>query len=188
MMDGPATTGGRPHIVVTGLMGVGKSTIARGLAQSLDLTYRDSDDDLQQLFAVSGAELVRRHGVDELHRLEAAVLLGALAAADPAVISAAAWVVEDPRCREALARRATTIVLDAPLDVVAARIASGHHRRPMDRSELEQLALRRAPLFETVADVTADAIDDPDVVVSKIIRELSTQRSAGGSRYCPPDR
>jgi len=172
---GPAMAVDRPHIVVTGLMGVGKSTTARALAESLELPHRDSDDDLQQLFAASGAELARRHGVDELHRLEAAVLLGALAATNPAVISAAAWVVEDPRCRDALARRATVIVLEAPLDVVAARIATGHHRRPMDRAELERLATQRAPLFETVADLSVDATDDPQVVVSKIVEKLLTR-------------
>jgi shikimate kinase len=164
----------RPHIVVTGLMGVGKSTTARALAESLDLPHRDSDDDLQLLFATSGVDLARCHGVDELHRLEAAVLLGALAADIPAVISAAAWVVEDPRCRDALARRATVIVLDAPLDVVAARIATGHHRRPMDRAELQRVATRRAPLFEEVADITVDATDDPEVVVSTIVEQLSS--------------
>lgn len=167
-------TAGRPHIVVTGLMGIGKSTTARALAEFLDLPQHDSDEDLQRLFAVSGAELARRHGVEQLHRLEAAVLLGALAAPEPAVISAAASVVEDPRCRDALARRATVIMLVAPLDIVAARIATGHHRRPMDRAELERLATRRGPLFEAVADITVDAADDPEMVVAMIVENLST--------------
>lgn len=173
--DGPVTTIGRSHITITGLMGVGKSTTARVLAESLQLPHRDSDDDLQRLFAVPGAELARSHGVDELHRLEAAVLLGALAADTPTVVSAAASVVEDPRCRDALARRATVIVLDAPLDVVSARIATGRHRRPMDRTELGRLAAQRAPLFAAVADIAVDATRDPAVIVAGIVDELSSR-------------
>ena len=67
------------------------------------------------------------------------------------------------------------IVLDAPLDVVAARIATGHHRRPMDGAELERVAARRAPMFKAVADITVDATDDLEVVVSKIVQQLSTR-------------
>ncbi|MEL7156947.1 MAG: shikimate kinase [Actinomycetota bacterium] len=162
-----------PHVVVTGLMGIGKSTVADALAQALDRVHRDSDHDLQRLFARTGAELASAHGVAELHRLEAAVLLGALAGDPPVVISAAASVVEDARCRDALARTAVVVVLDAPVVVVAERMATGRHRRPMDLDELTALARRRGPLFDLVADVRVDATAGQDQVAAQAVAAVA---------------
>lgn len=159
-----STATGRPHIVVTGLMGVGKTTVGGHLADALGLPHRDSDRDIERLLGRSGRELAERHGIDELHRVEASVLLGALASTDATVISAAGWVVEDDRCREAMARLATVVVLEAPIDAVAERMAAGDHRRSMDRAELERLAERRGSLYRELADVVIDAGQDPDAV------------------------
>lgn len=121
--------------------------------------------DLETLFGVTGAELHTRYGLDELHRLEAAVLVGRLAAAEPSVIAAAAWVVEDPRCRAALARRARVVVLQAPAAEVLRRMATGDHRRVMPESEVRAIADRRDPLFAEVADLVLDAtLTTPELV------------------------
>ena len=168
-----------PHLVVTGAMGVGKTTTARALATRLGYRRRDSDADIETLFGATAADLAGRAGVDELHRVESAVLLGALADDRPSVIAAAAWVVEDPRCREALARRATVIVLDAPTETVIARARTGGHRRPIDRSELEALLSRRAPLFDHVADLRFDATSGPADLVDAIVDRLGPSTSSG---------
>lgn len=153
----PPSPAGRPHLVVTGLMGVGKSTTARAVAEATGRPWHDSDRDIETLFGLTGAELTDAHDLDELHRMEAAVLLGRLAADTPAVISAAGWIVEDPRCRDALARRARVVVLEAPAAEILRRIDTGDHRREMSEDELHALAERRAPLFAAVADLTLDA-------------------------------
>ena len=158
-----------PHVVITGLMGAGKSTAAAAVAIALGRPVRDSDVDLHALFGRSGAELAAEHGVDELHRLEAAVLLGALAGDEPTVISAAGWVVEDPGCRRALARTAVTVVLSVPVDELVRRIRTGSHRRPVDRSELAGQAAHRGVLFDEVADVVIDAATAPDEVVRQVL-------------------
>jgi len=147
----------RPHLVVTGLMGIGKSTTAQAVAAARELPVYDSDIDIETLFNTTGGDLADKHGIDELHRIESAVLLGRLAAFQPSVIAAAAWIVEDPRCREALARRARVVVLHASVDLIMHRMATGQHRRPMDEAELVALHKRRTPLFDQVADHYVDA-------------------------------
>jgi shikimate kinase len=161
------------HVVITGLMGVGKTTAAIGVAHALALPYRDSDDDLQRLIGRTGKEIADALGVDELHRLEAALLLGALASPDRLVISAAASTVEDPMCRAALGRTAVTVVLEATVDVVLGRSAAGSHRRDIDRITLDQLADRRDPLFHEVADMIVDATQQPSDVIEKTLSFLS---------------
>ena len=158
----------KPHIVITGLMGVGKTTTAIELAEKLDLPRRDSDRDMQCLFDLTGGEIAERDGVDELHRLESAVLLGALGTGQPTIICAAASVVEDPACRAALANRANVVVLEADVDEIVARASTGDHRRPIPRDDVAQLAERRAPLFAEVADLTLDATRPTEDLTSEI--------------------
>ncbi len=159
-------------MVVTGLMGVGKSTVADAVAAVLGRAHRDSDEDLQRLVARTGAELAADQGVAALHRLEAAVLLGALADAEPLVVSAAASVVDDVWCRRALVERAVVVVLTAPVEEIVRRAATGDHRRPIDLDELTDLAQRREPLFAAVADLTVDASPPPADVVDDVLEQL----------------
>lgn len=157
------------HIVVVGPMGVGKSTTANAVAKSMGREHRDSDEDLQRLFGRSGREIAREDGVGELHRLESAMLLGALACPSALVISAAAWVVEDEACRAALAARACVVVLQASAQELLERMPAGDHRRSMSRSELDTLMVRRAPWFEQVADLTLDALLPTTELVEQIL-------------------
>lgn len=167
------------HIVVLGLMGVGKSTVGRELARHLDRPYLDSDADIERLTGRSGRELVETHGVAELHRLEAAVLLGALARVEPCVISAAASVVDDPLVRRILGHRSFVVRLRADLDEVIRRQGEGGHRRPMDRVELQRLAARREPLFADVENLAVDADRGPDQVVEEILAGIGRAEADG---------
>lgn len=163
---------GHPHLVVTGPMGVGKSTTTVAVAAALGWAVRDSDADIETVLGVSGRTIASAIGVDELHRLESAVLLGALAVEEPSVISAAASVVDDPRCREALARRAMVVVLGTTIDELVARQQSGDHRRSMSPPEVAALVARREQLFAQVADLSLDGTKSTSDLVSSIVDAL----------------
>lgn len=158
-----------PHIVITGLMGVGKSTLARELGAVTGRSVRDSDADIAVLLGTDGATIAADHGVATLHGLEAAVLLGALADERPGIIAAAASVVEDRWCRQALGRRAFVVVLEAELGEVRARIDTGDHRRAMTGAELAELATRRKPHFAAVSDLTLDAEQPPPDLAATVL-------------------
>lgn len=172
------------HVAILGLMGIGKTTTAETLAARLGWGVRDSDADIERTFDRTGRDLAQAFGVPTLHRIEAAMLIGALAAETPSVIAAAASVVEDEAARLALANRAFTVVLDADLDTVEARAATGGHRRPLPREELEVLAARRGPWFDEVADLVLDAADTPGMLVDRIVADprLATSLPSHGER------
>ncbi|MGI9595332.1 MAG: shikimate kinase [Acidimicrobiales bacterium] len=162
----------RPHIVILGLMGVGKSTVAEALAERLGRPVADSDRDIERLTGVTGRTYAEASGVPALHRLEAAVLLGALARPEPTVVSAAASTVEDPQVRQLLGRRATVVRLVADIELTIDRQRAGGHRRPMDPEELIDLAARREPMFSAVEDLRVDANRRPVEIVADIGRFL----------------
>ena len=66
------------HIVLVGLMGSGKSTVAAALAAALGVPLRDSDADIERDTGLTGRDIAARDGIDALHALEARHLLDAL--------------------------------------------------------------------------------------------------------------
>jgi shikimate kinase len=155
-----AGQGGR-HLVVVGSMAVGKSTVGSLLAERLGRPFHDSDDDLQTSAGQTGRELAATKGVATLHRWEASHLLDALALPEPAVIAAAASVVDDPHCVEALSARFVAWLRARP-ETELRRLAGDHHRRSLGDNPVAVLGAlldQRAPLYAAVADIIVD-VDD----------------------------
>jgi shikimate kinase len=161
--------GDGPHLVILGQMGVGKSTTGSAVANALGWGFADSDEDIATLFERDGRAIAAEEGIDVLHQVEQAVLLGALARTSPTVVTAAASTVERPLVRRVLPRRATVVRLDAPLEVVLRRQAAGGHRRPMAAEELAVLAERRGPLFREVEDRCLSAERPVGELVDEIV-------------------
>lgn len=171
-------------VVLVGLMGVGKTSVATRLAAALGRPLRDSDEDLEQEYGASAAELYEQYGAGELHAREAAQLRDALAERPPPVIAAAASVVEDPASRAALAA-AYVVWLDAPPELLAERMrrtvdraagAGGH--RPRFQLDLDRMMARqyerRAGWFREVADLVVPVPDSPpDRTVATVIAALA---------------
>ena len=162
----------RRHIVVLGMMGAGKTTVADLLATRLGLPHRDSDRDLEKVTGRTGRQIVDEGGVDKLHNLEEIVLLDALASMQPSVISGAGWVIESSRCREAMQRESTIVWLRISAADLRARVGQGSHRRDMSKEELDQLLLRREPLLQEAADIIVDARRAPADIVDDLALQL----------------
>ncbi|WP_084960173.1 shikimate kinase [Thermoactinospora rubra] len=153
-------------VVVVGLMGSGKSTVANLLSRALGLPMSDSDDWLAGQYGATAAEMSRDVGV--LHEREARHVLTELEGA-PKVIAAAASVVEDPAVRQAMGE-AFVVWLDAPDEVLAERMKSSAHRPSFAPATLRG---RREPYFREVADLKVDvAANRPEQVVKIILAAL----------------
>jgi shikimate kinase len=173
----PVGMGAVGHVVITGLMGAGKTTVGERLAARLGCAWRDSDADIEASTGATVRELRVREGTDAMHEREAAQLLDALASAVPNVISAAASVVEDSAARVALVSPGVTLVwLHASPSLLAERFASEAHRPVYGDSPeafLADQAARREPLLTALGAHVID-VDDltPDEVVGRVRRLL----------------
>jgi shikimate kinase len=162
------------HLVLIGLMGSGKTSVGKRVASRMDLPLVDGDERLAQRNEDrTAAEIADDVGIDELHRMEEAIALEALAAPAPAVIGPASSVCESEAVRHALADH-LVVWLHASPELLAEKAVRKSHRPLLDTGDPVELFRRqvaiREPLIEPVTDLVVDveAMDD-DVAADTII-------------------
>lgn len=177
MTETAAIRPGIRHVVLVGLMGAGKTTVGERLAARLGWTWRDSDAEIELATGRTVRQLRDEEGVDPMHAREADQPLAALASDEPAVIGAAASVVDVEACRAALAAPGIVVAwLRVGSETLAARFGSRGHRPAYGDDPamfLADQAARREPVFRDLAAVIVDASDQaPDEVVARVLASL----------------
>jgi len=144
------------HIVLIGMMGVGKSSVGRALAAALRRPLFDTDTLVEQAAGRSVRDIWTVDGERAFRDLEAEIVAEVLAAEEPSVVAAAGGVVVRPENRAVLAASNAHVVwLCADVQVLLARVRNGMHRPALDNDPegtLVQMFDARAPLYKEVAD------------------------------------
>jgi shikimate kinase len=162
------------HLVLVGLMGVGKSTVGEVVARRLGRELVDSDLRIEAITGRTVKQILEEDGLAEMRRQEAAALFHALDDEEPRVIAAAAGVVLDAHDRERLnAADAEVVWLTADPEVLAPRTATRGHRPWLDDDAvgtLRRMDDEREPLYREVADriVAVDGLT-PDEVADRVL-------------------
>jgi shikimate kinase len=166
-----------PRILLVGMMGAGKTTIGRLVADRVGWEYRDSDADVEAMTGMTVPELFAREGEAAFRRAEAAVLAAACDDSTPSVVSVAGGAVLNPETRRRIAACGTVVWLRARPDTLAGRVGDGAGRPLLDddpAAALVQLNRIRAPLYAEVADVVIDVDElQPDEIARRILTAAS---------------
>jgi shikimate kinase len=160
-------------IALVGLMGAGKSTIGRRLADELGVPFFDSDDEIERAAGLTVSEIFERHGEPEFRRGERRVI-ERLAKGPPCVLATGGGAFMDEGTRALLRERAVTVWLRADLDVLWRRVSRREGRpllkRPNPKQALADLLALRAPVY-ALADHTVETGDAPHQDSVRRIRE-----------------
>jgi shikimate kinase len=163
------------HLVLVGMMGVGKSTVGRIVAAELDRPLFDSDEMIEARTGRTVREIWSTDGEAAFRSLETDTLVEALAESEPSVIAAAGGVVLSEVNRTALRNADANVVwLIADVEVLAARVRNGAHRPLLDddpEAVLRTLYEVREPLYQEVADAVV-SVDHrtPQDVAKAVLR------------------
>jgi shikimate kinase len=160
-------------IALVGLMGVGKSTVGRKLAESLGAPFVDSDEEIEKAAGLSVQEIFERHGEPEFRRGERRVI-ERLLNGPPIVLATGGGAYIDPTTRALMKEKATTVWLRAELDLIWKRV-NRRDTRPLLKREnpkqvLADLNAARSPIYAE-ADVVVDSGDQPAAEAARAICE-----------------
>lgn len=166
---------GSRSVALIGLMGAGKTTVGRKLAQTLDLPFRDTDVEIETAARMTIAELFEAYGEPEFRALEARVV-ARLVQDGPQVLATGggAYMAEDTRL--VLREQAVTVWLKADLDVLMERVARRNTRPLLNtadpRSVMEGLMETRYPVYGN-ADITVTSRNiRREVIAEEIVEAL----------------
>ncbi len=138
------------------MMGAGKSSVGRVLAQRLGRELLDSDDMIEAQTGRTVRDIWNADGEPAFRAMETAVLTEAVAAAEPSVIAAAGGVVLSKTNRGLLAASEAHVVwLLADVDLLLDRVKNGMHRPLLDEDPegtLRTMFETRESLYKEVAD------------------------------------
>jgi len=150
-------------IALVGMMGVGKSTVGRKLAESLAAPFVDSDDEIEKAAGLSVREIFAMHGEPEFRRGERRVI-ERLLSGPPLVLATGGGAYMDATTRALLKEKAVTVWLRADPDLIWKRVNRRDTRpllkRDNPRQVLADLLVVREPIYAE-ADLTIDSGEGP---------------------------
>ena len=114
-------------ILLVGLMGSGKNSVGKRLAQKLDLPFIDGDREVEKAAGLSLIDILKCFGLQEYRAGEARVMKRLLQG-PPCVLASGGGSFVAPQTREYAKKNAITVWLKADVDVLYSRTAGRKHR------------------------------------------------------------
>ena len=166
----------RRTIALVGLMGVGKSSVGRRLANALGLPFRDADAEVETAAARSIPDIFAELGEPAFREGERRVI-GRLLDEGPHVLATGGGAFMDPKTRALIKQKAISIWLKTDLEVLARRVGRKDNRPLLaGKDAMEVLRGQADARYPTYAeaDITVETGDAAhNVTVDQLLRALS---------------
>jgi len=159
------------HIILVGMMGVGKSSLGSRLAKRLRRPFVDSDMEIEKASGMGITALFKTYGEDELRALERRVLQRLLVQ-PPHVIATGGDAFTDDETRDLLKQSGTTIWLQAGLETLVHRIRRLEHRPLLQQGDLKTNLQRLLAEREAVYAEADLAFDTDALPVGELIEKI----------------
>jgi len=169
-------------IVLVGMMGAGKTSIGKRLANALHLPFLDADAEIEKAANLSIAEIFEHYGEVHFREGERRVV-ARLMANGPAVLATGGGAFTSEETREGARQHGVTIWLRADPSVLLERVRKKGNRPLLNAPDPEQVLRRllteREPFYSRADIVIASREGPHQSVVAEIIAALETHLSVG---------
>ncbi|MBS0490857.1 MULTISPECIES: shikimate kinase [unclassified Phenylobacterium] len=163
-------------ITLVGLMGVGKSSVGRRLANALDLPFKDADVEIEAAAGRSIPDIFAEMGEPAFREGERRVITRLLEN-PPHVLATGGGAFMNDETRALIKERSISVWLKADLDVLVRRVSRKDSRPLLSGKDplavLTELAEKRYPVYAQ-ADIMVETGDTAHhVTVDQVIRALT---------------
>jgi shikimate kinase len=164
-------------IVLVGMMGVGKSTVGRKLAQLLGLPFADADEEIEQAAQMSVAEIFERFGEAYFRDGERRVI-ARLMDGKPSVVATGGGAFVPAETRALILAKGVAIWLDSDVATLVERVSRKDTRpllRDRDPAEiLARLKAEREPAYSEAPIKVLSKSGPHGETVNRILQELDS--------------
>lgn len=122
------------NIYLIGMMGSGKSTIGKLLAEELDMEFIDTDYKIEEFMGLSIADIFDNFGENRFREMEEAYFIEK-SQLSKLIISTGGGIVLSEKNREILKSSKNTIYLKAQPNLLAKRVLKKRDKRPLLKRE-----------------------------------------------------
>jgi shikimate kinase len=176
------------NIVLVGMMGAGKSSIGKRLADRLGLTFIDADGEIEMAAGKSIPEIFAEHGEPYFREGEKRVIARILEGSGN-VLATGGGAFMNAETRARIATRAVSVWLKAEAEVLMHRVRKRSNRpllrTPDPEATLRALLAEREPVY-ALADITAMSREVPhEMIVNEIVDALAALPTRGQQALTP---
>lgn len=163
-------------IVLVGLMGAGKTTVGRRLADALGMPFTDADHEIEDAAGLTVSEIFEKYGEGHFRDGERRVITR-LIEGEPCVLATGGGAFMNDETRALIKAKAVSVWLKAELELLLERVLR-RDTRPLlktgdPRDILGRLMNERYPVYSK-ADVVVESGEGPHGrVVGAIIKGLA---------------
>ena len=162
-------------IVLVGIMGAGKSTVGKILADRLGMRFIDADQEIERAAGCTITDFFEKYGEVEFRKGEERVISRILAG-EPCVLATGGGAFMSEATRLLIKKIATSVWLRVSFEVLAERLEKRSDRPLLQTADPQQtlkaLIKKRYPIYND-ADFIVDAENDGvDITVSKVVECL----------------
>ena len=159
-------------IVLVGIMGAGKSTVGKILADRLGMRFIDADQEIERAAGCTITDFFEKYGEVEFRKGEERVISRILAG-EPCVLATGGGAFMSEATRLLIKKIATSVWLRVSFEVLAKRLEKRFDRPLLQTADPQQtlktLIKKRYPIYND-ADFIVDAENDGvDITVSKVV-------------------
>ncbi len=166
-------------ILLVGLMGSGKTSVGKRLAQKLELPFVDGDQEVEKAAGLSLVDVLKCFGLQEYRAGEARVMKRLLCGA-PCVLASGGGSFVCEQTRKLAHERAITIWLKADVETLYHRTA-GRQRRPFLNGNDAELRAKIADYvkeeypYYSEADIVVESKDEQvNETVNRVLASLTS--------------
>ena len=166
------------RIFIVGPMASGKSTLGKKLAQTLEIDFLDTDNEIEKKAGAEISWIFEVEGEDGFRERESKALQKSVEK-DNVVISTGGGIVTIEENRDLMIAKGKVVYLKTPIEIQLNRTENDKKRpllSPGSREKtLRVLKKERDPQYEEIADITInqDQQKNRNAVIDEIIDKLS---------------
>lgn len=166
----------RNTVVLTGMMGSGKTTLGKELAKNLKIDFYDTDKEIEKFTDMTIPTIFKKKGENFFRKIEEKICIS-LINEKKKIVAIGGGAFLNNKIRQHILKNSKSIWINADLSTIVKRIKSSKNIRPMlDYSKLEKsiesILKKREPIYK-LADVTIETSNkNKSTIISEIKKNL----------------